>query len=202
MQAPARRRRLSGADRHESLLDVALVRFADAGYGSVSVGEIAAASGVTKPVVYEHFDSKAQLYVELLSREGERLTGILLAGYDPEAELRRRLHTLVGDALRYTRRRPDSVRLLLQEPLGEPEVAGAHEQIRSVARTAISTAILLDPLFEAAPGFSRRASAALLADLQVALLGRVLRWAIDHPGTSTPALADFLVSLLWSGIGS
>jgi AcrR family transcriptional regulator len=201
MQAEPRQR-LRAPERREALLDAALGLFAGADYGAVSVGEIAAASGVTKPVLYEHFESKTDLYVALGEREAAALSATLLASFDPEALLEERLRTLAGDAIRHARRLPDSVGLLLQDPRGEPAVAAAHEAAREVARSTTAAAIVLDPLFEPSPGLSRRASAELHADLQVAVLERILRWALAHPNHSTRSLADFFVNVLWRGLGA
>jgi AcrR family transcriptional regulator len=58
--------RLPAARRREQLLDVALELFAEKGYHQTSMNEIAEAAGVTKPVLYQHFESKEQLYLQLL----------------------------------------------------------------------------------------------------------------------------------------
>jgi AcrR family transcriptional regulator len=65
--------RLSAPARREQLLDVALQVFARAGYHGTSMNEIAEAAGVTKPVLYQHFDSKRELYRALLEEVGARL---------------------------------------------------------------------------------------------------------------------------------
>jgi AcrR family transcriptional regulator len=201
MQDPRRQRRLPASERRGLLLDRALSLFAERGYGAVSVGEIAEATGVTKPVIYEHFESKADLYVRLVEREAGALHASLAASFRPEVALESRLKGLVESAIGHARRHPEAVGLLIQEPPGEAAVAAAHERARERSRAAVASAILLDPVFEASPGMSRRASAELHADLQVAMLERVLRWALGHPRTSSRALADFLVELLGRGIG-
>jgi AcrR family transcriptional regulator len=65
--------RLSAPARREQLLDVALQVFARAGYHGSSMNDIAEAAGVTKPVLYQHFDSKRELYRALLEEVGARL---------------------------------------------------------------------------------------------------------------------------------
>lgn len=76
--APERRtetqggRRLTADARRRQLFDVALSLFAERGYASTTMDDIAEAAGVTKPLVYQHFESKRALYLELmdvLSRE-------------------------------------------------------------------------------------------------------------------------------------
>ena len=70
--------RLSADARREQLLDVAIDAFAKSGYHSTSMNDVAAAAGVTKPVLYQHFDSKRALYVALLEDVGDRITSAIL----------------------------------------------------------------------------------------------------------------------------
>jgi AcrR family transcriptional regulator len=65
--------RLPAARRREQLLDVALEVFARQGYHQASMNDIAEAAGVTKPVLYQHFESKQELYLELLNDVSARL---------------------------------------------------------------------------------------------------------------------------------
>ena len=60
--------RLPAADRRESILVAAAERFAARGYDATTLDEIAAAAGVTKPILYRHFGSKQDLYLALLAR--------------------------------------------------------------------------------------------------------------------------------------
>jgi AcrR family transcriptional regulator len=65
--------RLTADARREQILDVAIDVFGRAGYYGASMNDIADAAGVTKPVVYQHFDSKSDLYRALLEAVGDRL---------------------------------------------------------------------------------------------------------------------------------
>jgi AcrR family transcriptional regulator len=70
--------RLSADARREQLLEVAIDAFAKSGYHSTSMNDVAAAAGVTKPVLYQHFDSKRALYIALLDDVGDRITSAVL----------------------------------------------------------------------------------------------------------------------------
>lgn len=65
--------RLPAAARREQLLDVALQIFGRQGFHGTSMNDVADAAGVTKPVLYQHFDSKRELYLALLDDVGVRL---------------------------------------------------------------------------------------------------------------------------------
>jgi AcrR family transcriptional regulator len=65
--------RLPAARRRKQLLEVALQVFAERGFHPTSMNDLAEAAGVTKPVLYQHFGSKRELYLELLDDVGSRL---------------------------------------------------------------------------------------------------------------------------------
>ena len=58
------RRRLSGPARRQRIEAAAVEVFAERGYDATSVGEIATAAGVTRTVLYDHFRSKRELYLQ------------------------------------------------------------------------------------------------------------------------------------------
>src|SRR5437764_485619 len=64
--------RLPAVQRRRQLLDVSLEVFAGRGFHAASMAEVAQAAGVTKPVLYQHFGSKRELYLELLDDVGQR----------------------------------------------------------------------------------------------------------------------------------
>lgn len=65
--------RLPAPARREQILDVSVQVFAHRGFHSTSMNDVADAAGVTKPVLYQHFDSKQDLYLALLDEAGSRL---------------------------------------------------------------------------------------------------------------------------------
>lgn len=65
--------RLSAPERRRQLLDTAVEVFASRGYHGASMNDLAEAAGVTKPVLYQHFASKRELYLELLGELGAAL---------------------------------------------------------------------------------------------------------------------------------
>lgn len=65
--------RLSASARREQLLQVAREVFARRGYDGTAMNDVAEAAGVTKPVLYQHFDSKRDLFRALLEDVGAHL---------------------------------------------------------------------------------------------------------------------------------
>ena len=83
--------RMPAAERREQLLAVALDVFAGEGYHQTSMNQIAEAAGITKPVLYQHFVSKRELYLALIEEAGERLLHIITAPSITETNGRRRV---------------------------------------------------------------------------------------------------------------
>jgi AcrR family transcriptional regulator len=74
MDASITRTRLARADRMEQTLVAAHALFAERGYAAVKMDEIAAAVGVTKPLLYNYFGNKEQLYITCMEWAGDSLT--------------------------------------------------------------------------------------------------------------------------------
>jgi AcrR family transcriptional regulator len=115
--------RLPAAQRREQLLDVTKAMVAERGFHAVSIEAVAREAGVSRPIVYGHFDDLRGLLEALVLRESARalaqleavLPGDLAAG-DPRALL---LAGLRG-YLEAVRDDPDTWRLVLMPPEGAP----------------------------------------------------------------------------------
>src|SRR6516164_5965291 len=71
--APARRTRLTAEQRRESILKAATEVFAATGYRAGKVSDVAARVGVSEPVIFQNFGSKAALYAAVLDRVAEEV---------------------------------------------------------------------------------------------------------------------------------
>jgi len=77
--APARRTRLTAEQRRESILRAATEVFAATGYRAGKVSDVAARVGVSEPVIFQNFGSKAALYAAVLDRVATEIRGELQA---------------------------------------------------------------------------------------------------------------------------
>jgi AcrR family transcriptional regulator len=120
---------LPRAERQATILGGAARAFARTGYAGTSMEDIAAASGITKLIVYRHFDSKEELYRAVLQRVFDRLVEVFVAGYEagPSSGIgARSLLTVARDD-------PDGFRLLWQHAAREPDFADYAEDLRERA---------------------------------------------------------------------
>src|SRR5438477_3759773 len=67
------RRRMRAPERRAQLLDVARRVFGTSGFHAVSMEAVAREAGVTKPILYDHFPSKNDLYSALLDADLQTL---------------------------------------------------------------------------------------------------------------------------------
>jgi len=137
--------RLSAPARREQLLDVALDVFARAGYDGASMNDVADAAGVTKPVLYQHFESKRELYRALLDEVGSRLLRAI-AGATRDAT-DGRTQTEVGFRAYFRWVAEDHAAFLLLYGGGsrrDEEFAKAVRRVTAQAATAVAPLIAAD----------------------------------------------------------
>ncbi len=90
---------VAGQDRLERILVEATRLFSENGYAGTRMSDIAAAIGVTKPIVYRHFDSKQSLFEALVQRVlTEQIAGACHQIDSHDGSSRPLLNKLVRDA--------------------------------------------------------------------------------------------------------
>ena len=115
-------------ERRAQILGAAATAFAESGFAATSMADVARAAGITKLIVYRHFDSKADLYREILEQVARRLADEWLTVSDVEHSggHSARVH------LAAARAHPDGFRLLFVHAPREPEFASYHADFRSI----------------------------------------------------------------------
>src|SRR6195952_5065597 len=73
--APAAAARLPRDERRKTLLAAAQEIFVAHGYHAAAMDDIAERAGVSKPVLYQHFPGKLELYLALLDQHADNLVG-------------------------------------------------------------------------------------------------------------------------------
>jgi AcrR family transcriptional regulator len=138
----ARAAHLGPERRRPLILDIALELFLERGYKGTSMEAVASAAGVSKPVVYACFESKAELFGALLDREEQRMLGQLstaLASGMQSGDVRAMLAEGFTSMLRAVENTPRAYRIAL---LGEGdadaiiEARVRHGRDRQVSATA------------------------------------------------------------------
>ena len=118
--------------RRVALLQAAAEAFAHAGYAATSMDEIAATAGITKLIVYRHFQNKETLYRAVLEQVFDRQVELFLANIAHGLEAEGTTHALLGVAHEW----PDGFRLLWRHATREPQFAEYALSLRDVAVNA------------------------------------------------------------------
>jgi AcrR family transcriptional regulator len=147
-----RRRLLPARERAASILAAAAGVFARQGYAATTLDQVAEQAGVSKLIVYRHFNSKRELYTAILDQVHERLSAVEqptapVHPADGEPAIRQAAVSLAG-VFAVVRELPDAYRLLHRHAAREPDFAGyVHDLIeREAARVEALLANVADPV--------------------------------------------------------
>jgi AcrR family transcriptional regulator len=183
-------------ERRAQLLEVARRVFGASGFHAVSMDTVAKEAGVTKPILYDHFPSKKDLYLALIDADLASLHDRVKSALDAEIGNRERIRASFQAYFDFVDEHAEGFRLLMQETVGAEEefrdrVAGVRDQIlKEVA----------DLIVRESQGRLDRRHAGTVA---LALVGMVETVAQHDPGGPPgrrQAAVDTLVRLAWRGI--
>ncbi len=127
-------------ERQAQILQAAAAAFAGGGYAATSMEDVAVEAGITRLIVYRHFDSKEELYRAVLTAVTERLADEWHRGVSG-AERGYVFRTLLTVA----REQPDGYRLLFEHAAREPQFADFSEGMRAV-QVGVADELLADQL--------------------------------------------------------
>lgn len=188
--------RLPAAQRRRQLLRVALSVFADKGYHDTSMNEVAEAAGVTKPVLYQHFDSKRALYAELVTHLGRELEAEILAAVRAAGGPRQQVEAGFRAYVGWATQQGDAFRVLFAERnRTDLDVADAIGKIESMIADTVAGFIQIEGLSDE----ERRVLAYGVVGLAESTSRRWIGMGLG-PGDDPDAFADIVAQLAWSGL--
>jgi AcrR family transcriptional regulator len=135
--APLSTRRLSAAERHSLIEGAAAELFAKQGYDATTVEQIVDAAGVSKPMLYRHFESKRQLCMVLLERRRDELAAAPLDEFINSADNPRdALPAMIDAWFAHVEQHPDSCRILFQDVTFDGDIRALQLDLRARQRAA------------------------------------------------------------------
>ena len=190
---------MSAGERRETIERAATEVFAAHGYHGASIDEIARRSGVTPPVVYDHFASKLALYTRLLERTRGELLAMwreTLAGDEPaEGRIARALDAWA----RYVEEHRFAARMYFQAGSGEPEVRETHRAVQAQARQALAAILGAEPGVERIAGSADAESLEMAAEVIRAGLAGLAIWWDEHPHVPRERIVATAINAVWVG---
>ncbi|MDT7797325.1 MAG: hypothetical protein QOI78_758 [Actinomycetota bacterium] len=194
-------KRLTREARRELILAAAAEVFASAGYDAAGMREVAAAAGISTPVLYDHFPSKSELYASLLASEVDDL----LAGWaelppsdEPEVLLRSRVSAIFAWIETHER----GWRMIFAESPSDPAVAATHRAGQHRATANLTSLFHGIPSLDLTARIPRALADEVLADASKSALNAVATWWWRHREVPRDEVVALTVDLLWRGLAT
>jgi AcrR family transcriptional regulator len=191
--------RLPRSARRKQLLAAAQEVFVANGYHGAAMDDIAERAGVSKPVLYQHFPGKRELYLALLDTQAEKLAEAVVEALATTDDNQQRIHAVLSAYFAFVDRDDDdgAFRLIFESDLvNDPDVRARVELVTRKTMNAVADTVAADT------GLGR-AEAELLATALTGSAQVVARWWLDSdrpvPGERAIRLLE---SLLWRGISN
>jgi len=183
-------------ERRAQILEVARRVFGASGFHAVSMETVAKEAGVTKPILYDHFLSKKELYLALIDADLAVLHQEVRKALAAPTGNRERIRASFEAYFDFVDEHAEGFRLLMQETVGADDdfrtrVAQVRDQILSE---------VADLIVRESRGRLDRDHAEIIA---LALIGMVETVAQRDPGGPSAKrreAVDLLVRLAWRGI--
>jgi AcrR family transcriptional regulator len=194
-QEVGRQQRLPRSARRKQLLEAAQTVFVANGYHAAAMDDIADRAGVSKPVLYQHFPGKLDLYLALLDQHvellGEQVRGALGSTEDNKA----RVEGCIKAYFDFVADPGGAFRLVFESDLrNEPAVRERVERSLQISVDALSDTIARDT------GLARD-EAELLSCGLAGLAEVSARWWLTSEGqVPNERAVSLLAALAWRGI--
>jgi AcrR family transcriptional regulator len=188
--------RLPRNARRAQLLAAAQDIFAANGYHAAAMDEIAERAGVSKPVLYQHFPGKLELYLALLEAHVDELVRRVNEAMDTTTENKVRVRNAVGAYFDFVDEESQAFRLVFESDLrGEPVVQDAVERATEASVRAITATITADAGLDETR--ARLLAVGLVGVSQVAARA----WLADNRPIPKEEAVVLISNLAWKGIG-
>jgi AcrR family transcriptional regulator len=186
--------RLPAARRRKQLLDVALRVFAERGFHPTSMNDLAEAAGVTKPVLYQHFGSKRELYLELLDDVGSRLRESIGKATSEAATPRQQVERGFAAYFRFVAEHEAAFQVLFGGGSRRDEEFAAYAR-----RVEDSIADMVAGLIDV-PGLDERTRRLLAHGIVGLAEGASRHWMLSGSDGDPDELAHRVAELAWAGL--
>jgi AcrR family transcriptional regulator len=193
--APNRSARMPRVARRAQLLDAAREVFVANGYHAAAMDEIAERAGVSKPVLYQHFPGKLDLYLALLDQSAEGMLARIHEALGSTDDNKLRVAATVSAYFSYVDDADESFRLLFESDLtNEMAVRERLDRLNRGCAQEISQVIAEDT------GLSEEESMLLAAGLVGLAQVSARYWLSARGSIPREAAAELVASLGWRGI--
>lgn len=187
--------RLPRDERRAQLLSAALEVFTAAGYHSAAMDEIADRAGVSKPVLYQHFPSKLELYLAVLDIHIDSLVFEIQRAIASTPENANRVRATVVAYFNFIDNEGEAFRLLFESDMSvEPAVRERLNRMTYDCAAAVSAVISLDT------GLPQEAAMLLGVGLIGSAQVTARHWLERDSKLTRQQATDLVANVIWRGI--
>jgi AcrR family transcriptional regulator len=192
-----RGQRLPRSARRAQLLEAAQAAFVESGYHAAAMDDIAERAGVSKPVLYQHFPGKLELYLALLDKHSEGLELLIRQALASTHDNKERVYATIAAYFEFVSRDGAAFRLIFESDLtNESAVRNRLDGVGLLCADAIAEVIAEDTS---------------LPEEDASLLGMALtgmaqvsarHWLAQGASIPQDEAARLVGALAWRGLGS
>jgi AcrR family transcriptional regulator len=191
------RRRISGDERRESILQLTSRAFAERGYDGVRTAELAESAGVSEALIYQHFRTKAELYHAAVERSAEILEERVVQAAAGDAGIEERLEQAIDTFFKFVSE-PGNAWTVLTLNVSDPELADYQRDLRARAIGGLADLLATDP--RAARSGLERPQLEQLAEVITGGAESLATWWTQNPkAAAREEVVSLLTSFVWSG---
>jgi AcrR family transcriptional regulator len=188
---------MSAEARREVIERAAAEVFAERGYHGASIEEICRRSGITPPVLYDHFASKLELHRRLLERTRDELLQLWRDNLGGDEPAEQRIPRALDAWAAYVQEHPYVPRMFFTETIGDPEVEAMHREVRAQSIAALGFIVGRE---SGVAGSADRMAHEMAAELMRSGLAGLAIWWSDHPEVPREQIVATALNVLWIGL--
>jgi AcrR family transcriptional regulator len=189
---------MTAAARRELIERAATEVFAEAGYHGASMEEIARRSGVSPPVVYDHFASKEDLHRRLLERHFAELRAIWREQLPGDEPAEQRFHRSIDAWFSYVQSHAYAWRMLFRDTTGEPGIEAIRREVAEASKEQLLPLVAREPGMEQLAGADEESLTMSWEALRSLIQGLALWW-YDHQHVPREKVVAAAMNAVWLG---
>ncbi len=174
------------------------MHFGERGYAEASLRDIAASAGVTTPVLYDHFDSKAELYAAVAWRQADSLLAYWSS--PPTGTVEEVFRATIERIFEWIEANPQGWRILFADVPSDPVLAKTLTALLDRAAAAGAELWAALPVLEHPKQLSRAQTDEAVARLAMNAVNGLAEWCWHHPEVPRATAAALAGDLLWRGL--
>ncbi|MFI0422536.1 TetR family transcriptional regulator [Spongiactinospora gelatinilytica] len=188
--------RLPRLARRRQLLGAAQEVFVENGYHAAAMDEIAERAGVSKPVLYQHFPSKLELYLALLDTHVDDMVGRCREALAATTDNKQRVQAAIGAFFDFVSVQGEAFRLVFESDLRNVEPVRQRME-----RSLRESAAMISQVIQEDTGCSKEEAHLLGVGLVGMAEVSARYWLTSGDSIPKEAATQLMARLAWRGIG-